>query len=46
MIVYDKAGWEQLLGIVIQADIGAALMAFGFWLGSSIAKAGVQEGLR
>ena len=27
-----------MAAIIMQADIGAALTAFGFWLGSSVAK--------
>lgn len=34
----------NLGSMVVQADIGAALMAFGFWLGSSVAKTRVEDG--
>lgn len=33
----------NLGSMVVQADIGAALTAFGFWLGSSVAKTRVDE---
>ena len=35
---YAMPGWEQLLGIVIQADVGATTIALSFWLGSSLTK--------
>lgn len=35
---YTMPGWEQLLGIVIQADVGATTIALSFWLGSSLTK--------
>lgn len=36
-------GWEQMIGTVIQADIAAAMVAFGFWLGSSANKQPIRD---